>query len=129
MGQFFVEYWHFDYCFHGSFGVKLYQVKTLATHEDLSYYKSLYYKPKQRKKVNFTRSHKKSHYGLIFWKVLDRIFSNGKMVFAKLKNLFAKLIFFPPNFFLLRKISLFQNSKKKVLAGKKINLAKKVYPY
>jgi hypothetical protein len=35
------------------------------------------------------------------------------MVFAKLKNFFAKLIFFPPNFFLLRKISLFQNTKKK----------------
>jgi hypothetical protein len=31
----------------------------------------------------------------------------GKMVFAKLKNFFAKLIFFPPKFFLLRKISLF----------------------
>jgi hypothetical protein len=46
-------------------------------------------------------------------------FSKGKMVFAKLKNFFAKLIFFPPNFFLLRKIFLFQNTKKKVLAGKK----------
>jgi hypothetical protein len=43
---------------------------------------------------------------------------NGKIVFAKLKSFFAKLIFFPPNFFSLRKISLFQNTKK-VLAGKK----------
>jgi hypothetical protein len=43
----------------------------------------------------------------------------GKMVFAKLKNFFAKLIFFPPNFFLLKKSSLFQNTKKKNLAGKK----------
>jgi hypothetical protein len=57
------------------------------------------------------------------------------MVIAKLKNFFAKLIFFPPNFFLLRKASLFQNTKK-VLAGKKnnfakkfFNLAKKVGPY
>jgi hypothetical protein len=33
---------------------------------------------------------------------------------------FAKLIFFPPKFSLLRKISLFQNTKKKVLAGKKL---------
>jgi hypothetical protein len=40
------------------------------------------------------------------------------MVFAKLKNFFAKLIFFPPKYFLLRKISLFQNTKK-VLVGKK----------
>jgi hypothetical protein len=43
----------------------------------------------------------------------------GKMVFAKLKKFFAKLTFFPPKYFLLRKISLFQNTKKKVLAGKK----------
>jgi hypothetical protein len=49
---------------------------------------------------------------------------NGKMVFAKLKNFFAKLIFFPPNFFLVRKISLFQNTKKS-FGGEKINLAKK----
>jgi hypothetical protein len=48
------------------------------------------------------------------------------MVFAKLKNFFAKLIFFPPNFFLLRKISLFQNTKKS-FGGKKINLAKKFF--
>jgi hypothetical protein len=41
------------------------------------------------------------------------------MVFAKLKNFFAKLIFFPPKFFLLRNISLFQDTKKKVLAGNK----------
>jgi hypothetical protein len=41
--------------------------------------------------------------------------------------LFAKLIFFPAENFLLRKISLFQKTKK-VLAGKKINLAKKVGP-
>jgi hypothetical protein len=54
----------------------------------------------------------------------------GKMVFAKLKNFFAKLIFFPPKFCLLRKISLFQNTQKKVgpkikkknLAGKKFTL-------
>ncbi len=49
------------------------------------------------------------------------------MVFAKLKNFFAKLIFFPPNFFLLKKISLFQNTKKKKFGGKKINLAKKFF--
>jgi hypothetical protein len=48
------------------------------------------------------------------------------MVFAKLKNFFAKLIFFPPIFFLLRKISLFQNTKKSFGGKKKINLAKKV---
>jgi hypothetical protein len=42
------------------------------------------------------------------WIVVGNI---GKMVFAK-------LIFFPPIFFLLRKISLFQNTKKN-LAGKK----------
>jgi hypothetical protein len=42
------------------------------------------------------------------------------MVFAKLKNFFAKLIFSRQFYlFLLRKISLFQNTKKKVLAGKK----------
>ncbi len=40
------------------------------------------------------------------------------MVFAKLKNFFAKLIFFQLKIFLLRNISLFQNTKK-VLAGKK----------
>jgi hypothetical protein len=34
------------------------------------------------------------------------------------KMAFAKLIFSRQNFFLLRKISLFQNTKKKVLAGK-----------
>jgi hypothetical protein len=48
---------------------------------------------------------------------------NGKMVFAKLKNCYAK---FPPNFFLLRKTSLFQNTKKS-FGGKKINLAKKFF--
>jgi hypothetical protein len=48
------------------------------------------------------------------------------MVFAKLKNFFAKLIFFPPKFFLLRKISLFQNTRKS-FGGKKINLAKKFF--
>ncbi len=48
------------------------------------------------------------------------------MVFAKLKNFFAKLIFYPPIFFLLRKISLFQNTKKKVLVGKN-QLSKKVF--
>jgi hypothetical protein len=47
------------------------------------------------------------------------------MVFAKLKNFFAKLIFFPPIFFLLRKIFVFQNTKKSI-GGRKINLAKKV---
>jgi hypothetical protein len=47
------------------------------------------------------------------------------MVFAKLKKIFAKLIFSRQIFFLLRKISLFQNTKKKVLTGKKIKLAKK----
>jgi hypothetical protein len=38
---------------------------------------------------------------------------------------FAKLIFFPPNFVLFRKIFLSQNTKKS-FGGKKINLAKKV---
>jgi hypothetical protein len=37
---------------------------------------------------------------------------------------FAKLIFFPPKFFLLRNIFFFQNTKKS-FGGKKINLAKK----
>jgi hypothetical protein len=40
---------------------------------------------------------------------------------------FAKLIFFPPKFFLLRKISFFQNTQKS-FGGKKINLAKTVGP-
>jgi hypothetical protein len=48
------------------------------------------------------------------------------LVLAKLKDFFAKLTFFPPNFFLLRKISLFQNTKKS-FGGKKINLAKKSF--
>jgi hypothetical protein len=39
----------------------------------------------------------------------------------------SKLIFFPPNFFLLRKIFLSQNAKKS-FGGKKINLAKMVGP-
>jgi hypothetical protein len=34
---------------------------------------------------------------------------------------FAKLIFFPPKFLLLGKISLFQNTKKKSFGRKKIN--------
>jgi hypothetical protein len=38
-------------------------------------------------------------------RTLNKANTKGKMVFAK-------LIFFPPNFSLLRKISLFQNSKK-----------------
>jgi hypothetical protein len=38
---------------------------------------------------------------------------------------FAKLIFFPPKFFLLRKISFFQNTKKKSFGGKKNQLSKK----
>jgi hypothetical protein len=45
--------------------------------------------------------------------------SNWQNAFAKLKNFFAKLIFFPPNFFLLRKISYFQNTKK-CCGGKKL---------
>jgi pullulanase/glycogen debranching enzyme len=49
-----------------------------------------------------------------------------KMVFAKLKNFFAKLTFFPPKFFFLRKISLFQNTKKKFWRGKN-QLSKKVF--
>jgi hypothetical protein len=43
------------------------------------------------------------------------------------KMVFAKLIFFPPNFFLFRKIFLFENTQKN-FGGKKINLAKKVGP-
>jgi hypothetical protein len=50
------------------------------------------------------------------------------MVFAKLKNFSAKLIFSRQIFFLLRKISLFQNTKKS-FGGKKINLAEKVGPF
>jgi hypothetical protein len=50
-----------------------------------------------------------------------------KVVFAKLKNFFAKLFFSRQIFFfLLRKNSLLQNTKKKVLAGKK-QLSKKVF--
>jgi hypothetical protein len=49
------------------------------------------------------------------------------MVFAKLKNFFA-LLFFPQKFFLLRKISLFQNTKKS-FGGKKIYLAKKFFNF
>jgi hypothetical protein len=45
------------------------------------------------------------------------------MVFVKLKNFFAKL-FSRKN--LLRKISLFQNTKKS-FGGKKINIAKKFF--
>jgi hypothetical protein len=48
----------------------------------------------------------------------------GKIVFAKLKNFFAN--FFSVNFFLLREIFLFQNTKKK-FDGKKIYLAKKLF--
>jgi hypothetical protein len=48
-------------------------------------------------------------------------------LFSKLKNFFAKLIFFPPKLFLVfwkREILL---SKKKI-GGKKINLAKTILP-
>jgi hypothetical protein len=38
------------------------------------------------------------------------------MVFAKLKNFFAKLIFFPPNFFCSERFP-FSKIPKKVLAG------------
>jgi hypothetical protein len=55
---------------------------------------------------------------MIFNGITYVIFFMPKMVFAKLKNFFAKLIFFPPNFFLLRKIP-FSKIPKNVLAGKK----------
>jgi hypothetical protein len=48
------------------------------------------------------------------------------MVFAKLKELFFEKLSFSRQFFLLRKISLFQNTKKS-FGGKKINLAKKFF--
>jgi hypothetical protein len=47
------------------------------------------------------------------------------MVFAKIKNFFAKLIF--SRQILLALFSLFQNTKKKSFGGKKINLAKKFF--
>jgi hypothetical protein len=49
------------------------------------------------------------------------------MVFAKLKNFLAKLIFFPPIFFCSEKFPFSEKTKKKI-GGKKINLAKKVGP-
>jgi hypothetical protein len=49
-------------------------------------------------------------------------FKKAKLVFAKLKNFFAKLIFFPPKFFLL-------GWREKInLAKKFFNVAKKVGP-
>jgi hypothetical protein len=53
--------------------------------------------------------------------------NNGKMVFAKLKNFFAKLIFFPPNFFFVHKDVPFPKYQNKFWR-EKINLAKKVGP-
>jgi hypothetical protein len=50
------------------------------------------------------------------------------MVFAKLKNFFAKLIFFPPNFF-FHKDFPFPKYQKKSFGGKKINLAKKFFNF
>jgi hypothetical protein len=50
----------------------------------------------------------------------------GKNIILQGKMVFAKLTFFPPNFFLLRKISLFQNTKTS-FGGKKINLAKTIF--
>jgi hypothetical protein len=47
------------------------------------------------------------------------------MIIIKGKMVFDNLTFFPPKIFLLRKIFLFQNTKKR-FGGKKINLAKKV---
>jgi hypothetical protein len=44
---------------------------------------------------------------------------------SEVKNLFCKVIFFPPKSFLLRKMTLFQNSKKKRLAGRKLTLQSK----
>jgi hypothetical protein len=51
--------------------------------------------------------------------------SNGKMVFAKLKKFFAKLILFPPKNFCSKRFP-FSKLPKKSFGGKKINLAKKV---
>jgi hypothetical protein len=63
------------------------------------------------------------------WKVLNKEvqyqdlplqwLGNGKMVFAKLKNFFTKLIFFPPTFFCSERFPF-----SKVLAGKKSTLQK-----
>ncbi len=51
----------------------------------------------------------------------------GPTFFAKLKNFFAKLIFFPPKLFfgILEKGNL---SEQKKFGGKKINLAKNHFP-
>jgi hypothetical protein len=42
------------------------------------------------------------------------------MVFAKLKNFFAKLLFFPAKIFFAQKDFPFPKYQKKVLAGKKL---------
>ncbi len=53
---------------------------------------------------------------------------NGKMVFAKLKNFFTKLIFSRQNFFCSEKRFPFSKiPQKKKFGGKKINLAKKFF--
>ncbi len=52
----------------------------------------------------------------------------GKMVFAKLKNFFAKLIFSRQIFFFAQKDFPFPKYQKKSFGGKKINLVKKVGP-
>ncbi len=59
----------------------------------------------------------------LLWTINFRSHKSAPIVPLKNKNgkmVFAKLIFFPPKIFLLRKIFLFQNTKKKVLAGKKL---------
>jgi hypothetical protein len=61
----------------------------------------------------------------ILLNVFQLLILYGKMVFAKLKNFFAKLIFFPPNFFCLKRF-LFSKIPKKVLAEKN-QLSKKVF--
>jgi hypothetical protein len=48
----------------------------------------------------FQKFHLRSHKIFDFFiENRQKVILNGKMVFAKLKNFFAKLIFFPPNFF------------------------------
>jgi hypothetical protein len=55
-----------------------------------------------------------------------KVINFGKMVFAKLKNFFAKLIFFPPNFFFAQKDFPFPKYRKKFWREKN-QLSKKAF--
>jgi hypothetical protein len=57
---------------------------------------------------------------------MDGNFLNCKMVFAKLKNFFAKLIFFPPKFFFAQKDFPFPKYQK-MFWREKSQLSKKVF--